>query len=195
MNEGEGRKKLIDHVDPHRRDFVRRILGGAAFVAPLIATFSIDSLTANAADEQFNANACEVEDSGYVGPNTFLAYISDPKRLTRANGIGTFVILPSFMNPTSVNAATLGFTLGVTENATITSAYISVGGRDVCTLPPHGGSITALNVHALCDFDDLLGSLAAGLASLVCVITIGSGLFTLTGPIVPASPVVIKLKP
>jgi hypothetical protein len=45
MDEPDGKKKLLEQVDPERRDFARRILGGAPFVAPLIATFSIDGLT------------------------------------------------------------------------------------------------------------------------------------------------------
>jgi hypothetical protein len=46
MDEREGQHRLIERVDPDRRDFVRRILGDSAFVSPLIATFSIDGLTA-----------------------------------------------------------------------------------------------------------------------------------------------------
>jgi hypothetical protein len=45
MDKPDGKHKLLEQVDPHRRDFARRMLSGAAFVAPLIATFSIDGLT------------------------------------------------------------------------------------------------------------------------------------------------------
>jgi hypothetical protein len=46
MDEREGKSKLIEHVNPDQRDFVRRILGDSAFASPLIATFSMDGLTA-----------------------------------------------------------------------------------------------------------------------------------------------------
>jgi hypothetical protein len=55
-------KRLLDRVDPNRRSFVRQILGGAALVAPLVATSSIDSLIAP--EEARAANACAVGRGG-----------------------------------------------------------------------------------------------------------------------------------
>jgi len=195
MNEREGKKSLIDHVAPNRRDFVRRILAGTAFVPPLIATFSIDTLTANAADDQLDSNSCNVQDQGYVGPNYFQAHVSDPKKDTRANGVGTFLIVPAILPPASVSTAKIETTLVMTGNTTVDSAHIEVFGNNVCSVPPQGGTITAADVHGLCDFDGLLEALAAGIATLVCKVTVSSSPFTLKGPILPASPITIKLNP
>lgn len=46
MDEGEGRRKLMEHVDPKRRAFVGRILSDAPFAPPLIATFPTDGAMA-----------------------------------------------------------------------------------------------------------------------------------------------------
>jgi len=40
MDKPDGKNKLLEQVDPSRRDLARRMLSGTAFVAPLIATFS-----------------------------------------------------------------------------------------------------------------------------------------------------------
>lgn len=45
MDEHEVNEKVLSRVDAHRRDFVKRLLAGAAFAAPVLATFSIDALT------------------------------------------------------------------------------------------------------------------------------------------------------
>jgi hypothetical protein len=42
VDQPDGRKKLIEHVEPKRRELVSRILDGGVFVSPLITTFSID---------------------------------------------------------------------------------------------------------------------------------------------------------
>src|SRR5436305_788062 len=36
---------LLQRVEPNRREFVKRIVGAAAFATPLIASFSIEGLT------------------------------------------------------------------------------------------------------------------------------------------------------
>jgi hypothetical protein len=76
-------KSILEHVPPARREFLRRLLAGSAFAAPVFATFSIDALTATSAQAQTFANAgiyfpnavC-TEDTGYVGPTTFQAHVA-----------------------------------------------------------------------------------------------------------------------
>ncbi len=41
--------RVLNHVDPSRREFVKRVLASAAFAAPVVAAFSIESLNVNAA--------------------------------------------------------------------------------------------------------------------------------------------------
>ncbi len=36
---------VLDKVDPAKRSFVRKVVMGTAFVAPVVASFSIDGLT------------------------------------------------------------------------------------------------------------------------------------------------------
>lgn len=48
----DGNEKVLNGVQADRRGFVKRILAGAAFAAPVLATFSIDALTARSAQAQ-----------------------------------------------------------------------------------------------------------------------------------------------
>jgi PEP-CTERM motif len=52
MEEREANERVLGRVEAHRRDFVKRILTGAAFAAPVLATFSIDALTPRSAEAQ-----------------------------------------------------------------------------------------------------------------------------------------------
>lgn len=36
---------VLDKVDPAKRSFVRKVVTGTAFVAPVVASFSLDGLT------------------------------------------------------------------------------------------------------------------------------------------------------
>jgi hypothetical protein len=45
-------EKVLSAVQADRRGFVKRILVGAAFAAPVLATFSIDALTVRSAHAQ-----------------------------------------------------------------------------------------------------------------------------------------------
>lgn len=44
MSDGEN-DSVLDKVDPAKRSFVRKVVTGTAFVAPVVASFSIDGLT------------------------------------------------------------------------------------------------------------------------------------------------------
>ena len=79
----DGSSKVFDLVDPARRGFLKSVLAGAAFAAPVIATFSVESLTANSVhamggpnSTQLMSNQVCVADLGYVGPSSFQAHVS-----------------------------------------------------------------------------------------------------------------------
>jgi len=42
-------EKILSRVEPSRKDFLKRVLGGAAFAAPVLATFSLGALTSRPA--------------------------------------------------------------------------------------------------------------------------------------------------
>lgn len=52
MAEREVNEKVLNGVPAERRSFVKRILVGAAFAAPVLASFSIDALTVRSAQAQ-----------------------------------------------------------------------------------------------------------------------------------------------
>jgi hypothetical protein len=191
MEKRDGKQKLLEHITPNRRDFVRRILGSAAFAPPLIATFAIDSLRANAAEPPSNANVCEETDPGYVGPTTFQCHISDPNQETRANGQATFTATsPGF--PPAPTPTELQSSLMLTHHTTVNSAYIVVNGQNLATVPTPNGTIGAGDITGPCNLDELLQAMAAGLATLSVVVTFDSTEYTLTGPIIPGTSVTTR---
>ena len=52
MENREVNEKVLSRVDAHRRAFVKRLVTGAAFAAPVLATFTIDALTVRSAQAQ-----------------------------------------------------------------------------------------------------------------------------------------------
>jgi hypothetical protein len=89
MDKREIGKRLLDHIDPNRRSFVRQIFGGVALLAPLIA---ISLMAPEGARAQ---NPCSVEDTGYAGPALYQVHFKDPSHTTHANGVATFQITGS----------------------------------------------------------------------------------------------------
>lgn len=43
---------ILDQVDPSKREFLRRVIVGTAFTAPIVASFSMDGLSPNEAFAQ-----------------------------------------------------------------------------------------------------------------------------------------------
>jgi len=58
-------EKILGKVDANRRSFLKRVLG-ASFALPVIATFSVESLSVDSA-QAFNANVTSYC-LGLVGP-------------------------------------------------------------------------------------------------------------------------------
>jgi hypothetical protein len=184
MEKRDGKERLLEHITPNRRDFVKRIVGSAAFAPPFIATFSMDSLTARAAEPPSNANVCEETDPGYVGPTTFQCHISDPNQETRANGQATFTVNTPLFGP-ETTPTQLQSSLMLTHHTNVDSAYIVVNGQNLATVPTNNGTIGSGDITGPCNLDELLQAMAAGLATLSVVVTFDSTQYTLTGPIVP----------
>jgi hypothetical protein len=198
MKEREGKKNLIDHVDPSRRSFVMQLLGGAAFIPPLIATFSMDTLTARAGEPK-NGNIseplnCNLVDEGYVGPNQFQALLSGPG--TRANGVATLIIT----TPQSDNCASqarVTYELKLTSNAEAISGVIIAFGLPVATLPIGTPALIGPADFAnVCDLDAFLMDLASGFATISLKVLVHGEEFTLSGLITPAvNSFIITLSP
>jgi hypothetical protein len=202
MDKREIEKRLLDHVDPNRRSFVRQILGGAALVAPLVATFSIESLIAP--EEARAANACPVDDTGYAGPSVFQARFSDPTHTTHANGVATFVITANPAGTFSVKKAQVDYSILLAPPATFVSAYILSprllpfgGGDGVAFLPGPlaKGTLNRENVGGLCIFDALLDGLDSEGCSIVMNVEVQGTQFTLSGTIKSVPPSIITLGP
>lgn len=58
-------EKILGKVDANRRSFLKKVLG-ASFALPVIATFSVESLSVDSAQASFVANAANC--LAYVGP-------------------------------------------------------------------------------------------------------------------------------
>ena len=43
---------ILEQVDPEKRDFLKKVLAGTAFVAPIVASFSMEGLSPNEAFAQ-----------------------------------------------------------------------------------------------------------------------------------------------
>ena len=52
--------RMLEHVDPARRAFLKRLVVGSAFVAPLVASFSLDGLSVYEAHAQGASNVSSV---------------------------------------------------------------------------------------------------------------------------------------
>lgn len=127
MDELEGKKRLVAHVEPNRRGFVKQLIG-TAFVPPLVATFAMDSLTAGESAEPRLANACNVEDAGYVGPNAFQSHVFDSTNATRSNGVIGFLIEINPMEPRSLQAARILVGVLLTPGSTYESGELYING-------------------------------------------------------------------
>jgi len=197
MDEQDIKKRLLDHVDPNRRNFVRQILGGAAFVAPLIATFSIDSLVAP--EEARASNVCKVDEEGYAGPQVFQAHFSDPSHTTTASGVATFVIMANPPGSFSVQTAQVDYTLVLTGNTTFVKGKI-YSNRDNEGEVAHftdfpSGKIDASKLSSLCKFYEFLDGLDAEYSTLEVDVTVAGTPYTLTGTIKSKTAAVITLGP
>jgi len=192
--------RILSKVDDRRRDFVKRVLVGAGFAAPVIASFSIGSLSVDAALAQDQSHlrvhadavvvssgpACSVSsvgphlpDLGYVGPGNFQAYVYDVSGSTRVNG------------EVSINVhgdRTAGIDIDMNKDAVVTSAYLFINGVSVATLPIQGNpNISISNLCNLPDFDALLQAMALQRVTAVVNGSYYGTAYSAQGPVIPAS--------
>jgi hypothetical protein len=219
MANDESSNRIFDQLDPSRRDFVKRVLAGAAFAAPVIATFSIESLGVTAAYAQGASGSSSVsssapsgsnpgassgpclQDLGYVGPERFEAHVADTSGNTRVNGELAIKIDGDYDAARSAEVR-----LDMTRDSVVTSAYLAINGVNVVNLPlvehheadPHyyTGKICSSDIMNLCDFDALLQSLASQLVTAFVLGTYLGTSFSAQGAVVPASGgAIIQIKP
>jgi len=191
MDENGIEKRLLDHVDPNRRSFVRQILGGDALVAPLVATFSIESLIAP--EEARAANSCPVDDTGYAGPSVFQASFKDPTHTTHANGVATFVITANPPGTFSVKTAQVHYSILLAPGTTLDYASVLVHGEEVDLVA--NGVIDKSNLNSLCNFEEFLDGLDSEGSTIVVYVVVQDAHYTLTGTIKSVPPTVITLGP
>jgi len=55
MSEPQPDKPLLDNVDPEKRQFIGKLIGTGAFVAPLVASFSMANIV-NAEAQPVNSS-------------------------------------------------------------------------------------------------------------------------------------------
>jgi len=200
----EHSRNVLEHVPPARREFLKRLLAGAAYATPVIATFSIDSLMDSAqaqvpiyyVNTTNTANACYAGDVGYEGPKIFQAHVSTGavsvlpipvlKAQHRVNGEVTFLL-----NVVNATVNFISVSIQMVPGATVSSATIFVGPL-AATHPALSTTIFTINdgsivTNVACDVDELADLMASGNASINVQGTFGGSPFSVSGAIIPAA--------
>ncbi len=210
MSEEGSTNRVLSHVAPSRRGFVKSVLAGAAFAAPVIASFSVENMevasaggqtlstsstspgTSSAASGSLSRNPC-LPDLGYVGPAFFQAYVLDISGATRVNGELDFNL--------EQDGKALGVRMRMTADAAVSSVYLMANYSEIATIQMSGGDrdgfgrhdggsegrITAADIIGLCDFDALLQAIASRTVTAVVRGTYASSAFDAQGSVVPMS--------
>ena len=195
---------LLSRVAPSRRGFVKSVLAGAAFAAPVIASFSVENMeVASAGGQTLSSNTGSLggsasgseklclPDLGYVGPAYFQAYVLDISGATRVNGQLDFNL--------EQDGKTLGVRMRMTADANVSAVYLMANYAEIATIQMaaadhdgfghhDGGSegrITAADIVGLCDFDALLQAMASQTVTAVVQGTYASSSFNAQGSVVP----------
>ena len=193
MDKREIEKRLLDHVDPNRRSFVRQILGGAALVAPLVATFSIESLIAP--EEARASNSCSVDDTGYAGPALYQVHFKDPNHTTTANGTATFQIMAHPPGTFSVKTAQVYWSIVLSPPAVYESTSIYSHGEDVADLNGLIGVLDHSFLRYLCGMEEFLDALDSEGSMIYVTVEVQGTQYTLSGTIKSVPPSIITLGP
>lgn len=194
----EENNPILSQVEPSRRGFVKTVLAGAAFAAPVIASFSIDSLGVDAAYGQSASSSVAsysggygpcLPDVGYVGPAQFQAFVLDVSGSTRVNGELTISVR---MRDNMADVR-----LQMTKDADVSSAYLTLNGINAANivLRPdndwgrrhYEGTIGANDLVGVCDFNSLLQGLASQTGAAVVLGTYSSASFRAQGSVLPGA--------
>ena len=205
MPNGEPVNRILNRVDASRREFVKRVLAGAAFAAPVIASFSIESLSVDPAYGQTPSGNCGspgpvvsngsagrcLADPGYVGPSLFQAHVADNSGYTLVNGEMGIAV--------HGDCRGADVSLLMTGDVALCSVTLTMNSVDVVDIELHSrggfgdsdrfpmvGTIEASDVH-LCNFDALLQAMASHKVTAVVDGTYSSEPFNACGKLAPAS--------
>jgi uncharacterized protein YaiE (UPF0345 family) len=194
----DGKSKVFDLVDPARRGFLKRLLAGAAFAVPVIATFSIDSLTLDSVHAMGGSNIVNTSnqvcrgDVGYVGPIQFQAHVSTgaifSENETRVNGQVTLSVSKSSEIVNFINGEVF-----IVPGASILSVSISAGGpfgRPAAQVGTSGAFTiysSNLDTRVMCDLDELVDFMGSGNASCTVTGEYNGRRFSASGQIYPAA--------
>lgn len=187
--------RVFDLVDPARRGFLKSVLAGAAFAAPVIATFSVESLTANSVHAMGGPNTTRnmsnqvcVSDLGYVGPSSFQAHVSTglihSSHDKRVNGQVTLTVGKSDYTVNFING-----NIALVPGASVESVYISVDGQTAAKVSTSGAfSIypSDLDSRLLCDLDELVDFIASGNACCTVMGEYDGSRYSASGQIYPS---------
>jgi hypothetical protein len=207
MSEEGSSNRLLSQVAPSRRGFVKSVLAGATFAAPVIASFGLENMEIRSADGQIinssqsvylsssvyssssSLNRC-LPDLGYVGPSFFQAYVLDISGSTRVNGVLTFSV--------EQDGKSLGVRMRMSRDASVSAVSLTVNSVNVANVQLHNdhdgfgrrdneseGRITAADVIGLCDFDALLQAMASQTAKAVVLGSYASSSFDAEGSVLP----------
>lgn len=198
MPEEHSSNRLLSQVAPSRRGFVKSVLAGATFAAPVIASFALENMEIRSADGQTlngsqsvysSMNRC-LPDLGYVGPSFFQAYVLDISGSTRVNGVLTFSV--------EQDGKSIGVRMRMSRDASVSTVSLTVNSVNVANVQLHSdhdgfgrgdneseGRITAADVISLCDFDALLQAMASQTAKAVVLGSYASSSFDAEGSILP----------
>lgn len=190
--------KVLDLVHPARRQFLKRLLAGTAFAVPVIATFSLDSLTLDSVHAMGGSNITNISnqvcagDVGYVGPTEFQAHVSTGAIFREDdNRVNGQVWL--HVNMADAIAHCINGEVAIVPGASIQSVSIWAGRSLAAQVSTSGAfAIYASNLHTrvMCDLDELVDFIASGNASCTVTGTYNGREFSASGQIYAAeSPV------
>lgn len=174
----DDKSKVFDLVHPARRQFLKRLLAGAAFAVPVISTFTVDSLTVDTVHAMGGSNITNISnqvcrgDVGYVGPRSFEAHVSTGAIFNdddyRVNGQ---VVLRAYTDGGPI-AYYLEGEVFIVPGASVQSVFISTYGRTAAEVSTNGQFTILpkdLDTRVMCDIDELMDAIAAGNAT--CTVT------------------------
>lgn len=196
--------RILSKVGDSRREFVRRVLVGAPFVAPLIASFTIGDLGVESALAQpaglsalltsGPALSCgpapspgpPLQDTGYVGPSEFEAYLLDHN--TGVNGDVTITVHENH---------TIDVDIDMVKGALLTSAQLLRNSIAVVpNIPLTGnGRLGLTDTCGLANFDALLQALATNQIVVSVSGSYNSNNFSAQATLISAGKGVIEVKP
>lgn len=200
--------RILKSVGEGRRDFVKRVLVGAPFAVPVVASFAIGSLDVDAALAQDNRsirpNAINGATTtsgattsgtsgpggfpgpGYVGPSKFEAHLTKTGN-PRVNGQVSIDVQGN---------RTAGVQIDLIRDAVATSAQLVRNTVAFCNVPVQGNpKIDISNLSGFSDFDEFLDALATGQVSASVSGTYFGNPFTVTGPFVAGNSPIIHIQP